>query len=69
VYVVVDNVWGVGGAYTTAIATNANPLGIMSEGDKAYFLSGDVGEVRIYNRGFSVAEVQHNRSVTRWRYA
>lgn len=32
-------------------------------------LTGKVGEVRIYNRILTLAEIQHNYLVTRWRYA
>ncbi len=34
----------------------------------ARFFNGDIGEIRIYNRNLSLAELQHNRLVTIWRY-
>jgi len=35
---------------------------------RGLFLKGVEGEIRVYNRVLTVAEAQHNREVTRWRY-
>jgi hypothetical protein len=43
-------------------------LGIFSD-SASYPFKGIKGEARIYNRGLVLAEGQHNRNVTRWRYA
>jgi hypothetical protein len=55
-------------AVTGTLVVPAVSLRIGSQ-QGAQYLKGLEGEVRIYNRALSLAEVQHNRNVTRWRYA
>lgn len=53
---------------TGAITTNSDNLLIGYIGSSSWF-KGLVGEVRIYNRALSLAEIQHNYNTTKWRYA
>jgi len=39
-----------------------------TSGGRALYLDGDIGELRIYSRVLSAAEVAHNRNATIWRY-
>ena len=47
-------------------ATNAR-VGVRSSSDIEYFL-GFIGEVLVYNRALSLAEIQHTYLTTKWRY-
>lgn len=54
--------------YAITITTyNANPL-VGKRGAEAYFLNGVIGEVRIYDRVLSPAEIQQAYNDTKWRY-
>jgi hypothetical protein len=58
-----------GGGSGLACGSSAGILLHMgSFGWGAGWLTGLFGEGRIYNRALSLAEIQHNRNVTRWRY-
>ncbi len=56
--------------YSTAIGTNNDPLYIAEERipTQDRTLIGCVGEIRIYNRGLTLLEVQRNYLATKWRY-
>lgn len=56
-------------AISNAMVANSAVLSIgADEEGTASFWNGLIGEVRIYNRALSAAEVAHNYAVTRWRY-
>lgn len=59
-------------AETGAMPTNNKALTIGCYNNQnninAQFLRGLVGEIRIYNRALSPAEIQHNYLATKWRY-
>jgi hypothetical protein len=66
--IVVDGDEKVSGTVATITVVN-NPLYIGTWEDTTLGLNALIGEARIYNRALSLAGAQHNRSVTRWRYA
>jgi len=51
--------------YTTAVGTT---LGSAPRGTSAYMFTGNLGEVRIYNRALTLLEIQRNYLATKWRY-
>lgn len=49
-------------------ATFSQWIGARKRATPDNFIQGRIGEVRIYNRALSAAEVTHNYNATRWRY-
>ena len=54
-------------ADTGAIAVGAGAFTIGAWQTSEFF-EGTIGEVRVYNRALSLAEITHNRNATIWRY-
>ena len=52
----------------SAFSASGLYVGAYSYGAPAEHFQGLVGEVRIYNRGLTTPEVQHNYLATKWRY-
>lgn len=59
-------------AYTAAITADNNVIHIghyySTIASGTHFFNGVIGEVRVYNRALSVAEILHNYQSTKWRY-
>ena len=63
-----DNVEKISHAHSTDLDLNGLKTIIAAYYSTSYALDGRVGEVRIYNRVLSVAEITHNYNVTKFRY-